>query len=648
MRFFFTIAMFLSLAAQEPSPKPESSPNTEPSPKPEPAESWLTGSIDLGYRWRTDIGGSANTYRSIVNLGSGPKLLGTEFTIADPKARFFDRIDVRAYDWGDDPYSTFHLESRKAKLNDYRADYRNIAYFNNLPSFADPLLARGIVLNERSLDIHRRLSSLQLDLLPGHWFVPYAAYERDSGFGNGVTTFVGDGNAYPVPNRIRDTTSNYRAGVRFELHRFHVTLEQGGTTFKDDQSVFTNSNIRNLGNVTTPLLGQTQFLGSLLQAYGIRGDSVYSKGLVTTNATSWLDVYGQFLYSHPSTAVHYQQNDTGNLAILSEALFYTGQQYLLSSEANLPHTSASLGAEIRPFRRVRVLESWLTDRLSDSGSSLAKQTLLPATLKHPAEALLTSSLVTNYNQQQIEVLFDVTSRFTLRGGYRYVWGDANNVILPLSGLSGLDRGQLRRNVGLGGFAYHPNQKLSITGDVEGASSSDTYFRTSLHDYQKLRARARYQLTGSLNISADVSVLNNNTPALRALQESISFQWTPDGGKRWGFQGGYTRSTLRSDINYLVPQDLSSERSFYRDNAHEMTATFDASARSAKLSLGGAFFISSGSRPTSYYQPTAKLSVPVKNKLAWISEWRYYGFGEAFYLYEGFRTHLVTTGLRFSR
>ncbi|MGI8992442.1 MAG: hypothetical protein ACR2I2_23030 [Bryobacteraceae bacterium] len=642
MRLLAIVAMLLPLAAQEPSPKPE------------PSEPRLTGFIDLGYRWRTDIGGSANTYRSIVNLGSGPKLLGTEFTITDPKARAFDRIDLRAYNWGDDPYSTLHVDARKNKLYDFTSDYRNIAYFNDLPSFADPLLSLGIILDERSLDTHRRFSSFQLDLLPGNWFIPYLAYERDSGYGNGVTTFVGDANEYAVPDRLRDTTSNYRAGVRFELRRVHVTLGQGGTTFKDDQSVFSNSTIRNLGNVTTPLLGQTQYLSSLLQSYGIRGDSIYSKGLVTASPTSWLDLYGQFLYSRPNTDVHYRQFDTGNLAILSQALFYTGQQYLLASEASLPHTSGGIGAEIRPFRRVRILESWLTDRMSDGGSSVARQTLLPATLPQAADALLSSSLVTNYNQEQVEFLFDVTSRFTLRGGYRYVWGDANDVVLPLSGLAGIDRGQLHRNVGLGGFAYHPSQKLSISGDVEGASSGDTYFRTSLHDYQKVRARARYQLTGSLNISADVNLLNNRNPTpgidydFLSRQESLSFQWLPDGGKRWGIQGGYTRSTLRSDINYLAPQDLHSERSLYRDNAHEMTGTFDTSFRSAKLSLGGSFFISSGSRPTNYYQPVAKLTVPVKNKLTWISEWRYYGFGESFYLYEGFRTHLVTTGLRFTR
>ncbi len=148
------------------------------------AESWLTGSIDVGYRWRTGVGGSFDTYRSIVNLGSGPKLLGADFTLTDPKHRAFDQIHVRANSWGDDPYQTVHLDAKKSKLYDFSADYRDIAYFNFLPSYADPLLSRGIVLNEQSFDTRRRLGSFQLDLLPGNWFIPYFAYDRDSGVGH--------------------------------------------------------------------------------------------------------------------------------------------------------------------------------------------------------------------------------------------------------------------------------------------------------------------------------------------------------------------------------------------------------------------------------------------------------------------------------
>src|SRR5262249_31425350 len=152
--------------------KPDAGSRQE-SPVPTTTEPWFTGSVDVGYRWRSDVGGSFDTYRSVVNLGSGPKLLGADFTITDPKHRAFDRLAVLAYNWGDDPYGTFYLRATKTKVYEFNADYRDYAYFNFLPSFADPLLARGIILNQQSFDTRRRIGNFELDLLPGNWIIPY-------------------------------------------------------------------------------------------------------------------------------------------------------------------------------------------------------------------------------------------------------------------------------------------------------------------------------------------------------------------------------------------------------------------------------------------------------------------------------------------
>jgi hypothetical protein len=240
-----------------------------------------------------------------------------------------------------------------------------------------------------------------------------------------------------------------------------------------------------------------------------------------------------------------------------------------------------------------------------------------------------------------------------------VWGEASTLVLPVSGLLVPDSGKLRRTVGIGGFVFRPNQKLVVSGDVEAATGDRTYFRTSLNDYQKMHARARYQALGDLSVSADFSLLNNQNPATGvqydylARQSSVSFLWAPQGGKRFTLQGDYTRATVRSDISYLVPQALQAARSFYRDNAHLGSAILDVALPgyrklAPKLSLGGSLLISSGSRPTSYYQPLGKLVIPISARVAWVSDWRYYGFGETFYAYEGFRTHLISTGLRLTR
>ena len=641
------------------SPKPADSQATAAeSPKPT-SETQFKGFVEVGYRWRTDVAGSLDSYRSVVDLGSGPKLLGTEFTIENPSSKLFDRVDARAYNWGDDPYSTLNVRVLKQRVYDFTADYRNLAYFNALPSFANPLLSRGVLLNERSFDIRRRNSSYRLELFPANKIVPYLAYERSSGYGRAVTTFVSDANEYPVPSRMNDGMNNYRGGVRFQLPIASATVEQGGTTFKDDQELYEGPGAHNLGNRGTSYFGQTLLLDNLLQAYGIRGNSVYTRALGNVSAAEWLKFSGEFLYSRPETDTNYQQFNTGNFALSSQALMFTAQEYLLSSQARMPHTTGTVSVEAQLHPRARLLVSWLTDRLENNGASNGRQSLSRQSLVRTDNITGTGYLQNEYNHMAGDLLFDVWKSLTLRMGYRYVWGEAQSFVLPEQGLPQTGSGSLRRNIVSGGLSFRPAAKLSVNADAEGAASGRTYFRTSLHDYQRLGVRARYQLTGSLNVSGDYRLLNNQNPTpgidydMRSQQTSFAVGWTPAGGKRVNVQADYTRSTFHSDITYLVPQTLQRERSFYEDNAHIAGLLIDFVLPGHKgaiptVSAGGSLLHSSGSRPTTYYRPLAKLSLPVSKSLVWVSQWRYYGFNEAFYTYEAFRTHLIETGIRLTR
>src|SRR5262249_1948538 len=128
--------------------------------------------------------------------------------------------------------------------------------------------------------------------------------------------------------------------------------------------------------------------------------------------------------------------------------------------------------------------------------------------------------------------------------------------------------------------YRSGAKLSVSADVESASSDHVYFRTSLNDYTKMRFRARYQALPSLNFAGDVTLLDNQNPATsvrydyRARQNSLAVEWAPNGGKRYVVQADYSRATVRSNITYLVPQDLRAAPSVYRENAHLAGATID--------------------------------------------------------------------------
>ena len=644
-------------------PKPDSTTapaaaaaSTSESPTPISSD-WISGSIDIGYRWMSDVLGSYAEYRSTLNLGAGPRLFGLDAIIADPKKRLFDTINLRAYNWGD-PYDTAHVDARKLGVYDFNFDYRSMVYFNAIPSYANPIAPAGF--NEQSFDLLQRTVSFDLTLFPGKHVVPYLGYWHNSGGGQGIDTWVQDENdEFAVPIAFRNRANNYHGGVRFEYNHFHVTLEEGGTTYKDDDvSNFTGSS---LGDNTTPVFGQTLVLDNLQQAYGIRSTGTYSKILATADPTSWINLYAQFLYSDPRTDVHFNESAKGNFAELSSLLFYMGEVTTAGGTATGPHISSNAGFELRPWRRLRILESWMTDRYHDAAAPLFADELILAP-PSSTQNLLTSlnySQVVNYNQEEVDAFLDLTRKITLRGGYRYVWGDATVVASQLSQTGTLALGNLQRNIGLGGLNFRASEKLAFILDYEGASSDHIYFRTSLNDYSLGRARARFQPLSSLAFQASFRILNNRNPDpsinydVQTRDSSISIQWTPGSAKRVTFTGEYDRFTDRSSITYLLPEFLTADLSIYRDNAHTASSAIEITPPSyrrfaPKLTLGGSLFISSGSRPSRFYQPMALLSVPLIKHVSWNAKWLWYGFGEEFYLNEGFRTHMLLMSLRLSK
>jgi hypothetical protein len=652
MRLLAAFLLLIPLVAQEAAkPAPDAAkPSDQPAPPPpEPTgDSWLEGSIEVGYRWIPNMDGNFDAYRSVVNLGEGPKLLDADFTLLNPSKILFDRADVHATSWGGDPYNTLRVDIKKDKFYRLFADYRNIAYFNFLPSYADPTLNQGTLLNQNSYDTAIRTLHVQLDLLPGKWITPYLGFERNTQFGSGVTVFHTDQNDFPVASLYSDQTNTYHAGVRLELGRYHLTIEQGGTTFKDDQGA--SDNQPNSGNIPAGFPGESLTLNQMQEQYRVRSNSTYTKVLGAANPYSWLSVTGQFVYSRPHTDVSFAESSAGNFFSNDLFQFYNGNQDVLTGAANMPHTFGTITVELRPWKRLRILEYWNTERYHNSSNALLAENLLfTGSAPLTDQQLATDRLNLNDSQEEINVFYDVTSKLTLRGGYRYEWGNTDLGAPILSGLN-LETASLRRNIGIAGINFRLNQKLRIIADAEGSSSNQTFFRTGLEQYQKARIRASYDVLSSLRFAADFSLLNNSNPDpsvkldFSSRVESASLFWTPKNGKWGNLLLDYSRSAVSSNILYLVPQTLTPASSIYKENAHTLTAVVSVKW----FSFGGSLFVSSGSRPTQYYQPLARFSLPLNKHVRWNTEWRYYSMSEAFYAFENFRSNQLMTSLRFTR
>jgi hypothetical protein len=661
MRNLLLLAVTLPLLAQDPAAS-QAAPAATPTPTPTPGERWISGTVDAGWRFTTSVAGDENTYRSVVNLGSGPKLFGVDLTIVPPKHRFADRIDVQAHSWGGDPYNTARIDARKTGLYNFTFDYRNIAYYNFLPSFANPGRTNPALpfLDQYGFDTFRRVTSLQLELFPGRRIIPYVDFDRDGGRGSGIVNFVLPANEYTVPTRYDDHTNLGRGGVRFEYTRWHLTLEEGGFSARNNQSLG-GGTFPNPGNLRTPFLGQPLVLTGGAERYAVDGSGTFSRGLFTANPFAWVDVSAQFLYSQPHTTTTFAQTDSGNLFSFAIPAFYSSEAGVINATAKQPHPSASVDVELRPFGgRLRVIESWMTDRMHDSGSALlADQLVLTGGL--PPTNLTAADLerfVATYSQQEVNLLFDVTPMITLRGGWRYVWGDTTApASVTVEGSTGdtTESGTLSRHVALAGVSFRTKSRIRASVDYEGSPGDRTYFRTSLNDYQKARIMGSYEPVSGLRFEASFNVLNNQNPDpavhydLLSRDNTFTVSWTPSSWKGASILGEYSRSTLHSNITYLVPTEFTTAISDYRENSHSGTllaqVPFPKFKNAPTLSLGGSFFRSTGTRPTRYYQPLARLALPIGGHVQFYTEWRWYALSQPFYVYEGFRTHQFVTAIR---
>ncbi len=661
IRHWFSLLAFAALPAiaqdaQQAQPAQSTPPAAAPAaPAPAAPDNLITGSVEVGYRWIPSLNGNNDVYRSTVDLNEGLRLINLDLSV-QPVKRLFDRFEVQANSWGD-PYNTLRIDVEKNGAYNFTADYSNTAFFNFLPSFANPGLSAGSLLTESSYNSQIRNADAELDLLPGHWFSPYVAWSTNSWNGTGLTDFTLPPNNYPVFTSISDRTMNFRGGVQLETKLFHVVLEQGGTTFKDDQGASQNQ----LSNGDFPVLylGEQLNLSALSELYRVRGDSIYTKALIASDPLPWLSVSGQFLYSQPNLTTNYSAFTQGNLFLPDAFAFFSSGQDIATADAQMPHTTASFTADARPTRRLRIVENWMTDRLHDASSSLlAEQYLMAGSSPFVAGNPGTDRLVLNDNRQEVDVYYDLLPNLTLRGGERYEWGDATVRTTPLSEAP-LESATLSRNTGLAGISYHLKQQLRLSGDFEAASTNHAFFDTSLWNYWKVRARAQWDFLTSFRLSGDFFELHNSNPdpqvnlTFLSRATSASLAWRPHDGHNISVLLDYTRSNINSNVFYLIPQTLSPADSIYLENGNTATALIDLAPRAMhgvapRLSFGGSLFTSAGSRPTNYYQPMARLSIPLVHGIAWNSEWRWYSLSEQIYAFENFRSNQILVSLKYTR
>ncbi len=603
----------------------------------------LTGSLVAGNRWRA-FTGNEEVYRSMVNLGEGPKLIDlfTSYRTPEGGERRFgvDRASLRATTWGGEPGSTLLFNAGRTDTFELTFGYRKADYFSALPSFANPTAARAGA-SQSTYDISRRLLDARFTYLPGRPASPFVAFERDSNDGPGRTTFVQDANEYAVATDIDNQTTTVRGGVELRYERWNAIFEGGGSVFHDDQSMSATG--PNLGNRETLFLGRRLQLDSLEQRYDVSGRDRFIRAVAEARPFDKLVLNGRFSFSQPTTKADYSRDTTGSFVVLSTLQTFTNESVLTRSESTWPHPSASIGAEFAPVERVRIIETLTTDRFHVTGDTD------PAGVRR--------FLAANFTRNRIDAFVEINEFIGVHGGHGFLWADARN---PGSDFAPQEKRELQRNEGFAGIALRWPQNLRVNVDLEAQDGDEVFFRTDRRSRKRALLRARYDVAEGLVLGVSTSHWNNDNRAAdthfreRSHEYSADITYAPGSGQRLSVNASYSRGTYRSDLPFIVPQNFQQERSLYRDRGH--TASISAAVRPltrTEVRLGGSLFVSTASpaaeaatRPTRFYNPYARVSFQLQDRVSWLADWAWHSYSHRAFRAEDFRAHLFTTGIEY--
>lgn len=589
-----------------------------------PAQELLTGEFDI--RNRFVVGDRGTVYRSIVNLGEGPRLFDGSVHYEGK-----DKIDLTAHNWGGDPDSEAKLEVRRDKMYELMLQYRTLAYFNNLPSYANPLLAQGALLSQRAIDLRRRQLDLDLRLQPRARITPFFGLLRTAGDGHGVTPFIGSGDEFAVPTAFQNGLTTVRGGAQFTTPQWTFTLEQGWTGYTDEQDL---SSRLNDGNRQDGVV-----LSQLTERYRGAGSGLFSRGALQAQPFNQLAFTGQFVYSRPKLNVTHELSAQGAFRDPGTLQPYTNLVEGSLADASQPHSSGSWSTEFRPVAHWRVRHNWFSDTFQISGASPA------ATLLELAAPSARTRLNLRYDQSEEEIAGDIGRVLTVRAGHRYIRSNADLPPASLTFAGSPDNARIRRHTALAGASVQlPKGRGRIHAEYEASPGGETYFRTGLQDYRKLSVQGRYQLTNSLRLTVVEKTLTNTNVGANFTnqQTAVTVEWMPHQGRRATFVGTYSRETLRSTASLIDPTFFQTAISEYSDRGHYSSAFAELKIlRGAVVRSGGSVSSSEGTRPTKYYAPQATFVAPATNRLSFVAEWRWYSYRSL----EMFRTHAVSFGVQ---
>jgi len=519
-------------------------------------EGWEAGgylvhqSVELGYRF-SDVTGSAAMYGTIVNLNNGPRVLDQTLSVhsKDHNGLLFDNLYVNGAGWGGDPLASVNLRLDKGSWYDFRADFRRDQNFFNFDLLANPLNpptsspSIPVTSSPHSFLNSHRMDDINLTVLP------QSAISFLFGYSYNIT----DGPAYSSVHEGTDalllqdwhtTLNSYRFGANLKiLPKTVISYDQTldyyngkttaqlasfapaflpGVTGSTELGLPIDTGNGNPCNFTLPATSLIDATGTLTNTtcngyYNYRRpDNVH-----TFAPTERVSLHGSYFerldlnasYAYSSADMSAPQDEFFNgLSSRSDV-----RQTTVTGPAHATQISnvADFSATVHLTEHLRLVDTfrfWAfrTQQHSNFTETDLVCSQLDCSLLTPISNTTPSSTTTpeqltfnqNWNRNGTDLIWDVSSRIGLRGGFRYGVRSFNSFD---SATAIETQVTIHEYTPLLGFWVRPIASMRINFDWEHSSYDKVLVRIGPRDESRYRIQAHYTpkpwavIGGSINL-----------------------------------------------------------------------------------------------------------------------------------------------------
>lgn len=543
-------------------------------PKPFSADGYtIHQTADLGGHIVQQSGSTA-MYDTLVNLQSGPRVLGQTLemhAIPGAKHPFFDTLFAASNGFGGDPTNFVTLRMSKGKLYDFQGLFRRDRRYFDYNLFDNPLVPAGVVSNGYTFpqvqnsphlfNTVRRMTDVNLTLYPVSKVSFRAGYSQNLSEGPSYSS-IHMGTEGQLLQNWRNNTDSWLGAVDWKpIARTLLTFEESVSHYKGDTNwQLTGLNLQ-LSNGTPVSLGFDN-----ISVPSCPGGAAIANGTTTPPiANAGCNAYLQYSRYEPTRTLFPTEEFRFQSAYIKN-IRMNGRIRYTGANMNLPNYNEYFnGLESRTTLRAATTIGYATAKrinvsadygvvwqisnrfslsdqydfwdfrqpafsyLSEVDQAGSSMLAAPGPSQAPAVTTASAFLGQKTETNTVTAAWQASPRASISLGYRYRsrYLDRSSTAVT----DALPNGtaytlNIHENGGILGFALRPTSQWRVNGSVEASYANRTYTQISLRALQHYQVRASYKPKDWATISGTFNDLErrNNVEYVNHLDHSRSISF----------------------------------------------------------------------------------------------------------------------------